>query len=251
MSRNSNPSPSCQESVGPRAPSLVLLGCGAASRELRRAWLRGSPKALLLSMPRARRPWMRCAVPLCRPRIAAGRLICGQVREASLRGPVYPSLCGPVYPCTALNEGRRSSARALSCIAVGGFRRAYVPHPASQMKIAVLLGLVALGAAAAEGSGGCAPWCLERFARSWACETHDCAGCHAECMALSLPDPAISGKSPQDRGLTRGPWLDAGMTDSWTCDTTWPPRTFYVVFSMARSASTATCSVLNTLPNTK
>jgi hypothetical protein len=87
----------------------------------------------------------------------------------------------------------------------------------------------------------CPSWCFKTIARSWACETPDCSPCLDACLSTKLPVPAVNKSSR--------PMARIGWQETWSCAPRWPPRKMFVMFSMGRSASTAACSIVNTLPN--
>ena len=89
----------------------------------------------------------------------------------------------------------------------------------------------------------CPPWCLDRAVRSWSCETLDCQPCREACLAVKPYERAVFASLPAERAAVMS------HQESWTCPPTWPPRHLYVLFTLPRSASTTTCSVVNTLPD--
>ena len=99
----------------------------------------------------------------------------------------------------------------------------------------------------------CPIWCTEPFARSWACDTDECAACLTDCKATPLPMklPASSVREATDKALIpRDTQARAVSAHTWTCPKSWPPKNFVVIFSMMRSATTTFCGVMNTMPDT-
>ncbi len=88
----------------------------------------------------------------------------------------------------------------------------------------------------------CPAWCLDRAVRGWSCDALDCQPCLEACLDIKPYQQAFTSL-PTERAAVKL------QQQGWTCPPTWPPRHFYVLFTSARSASTTTCSVINTLPD--
>ena len=84
----------------------------------------------------------------------------------------------------------------------------------------------------------CPAWCFtQENLRAWGCEMPECIPCTGTC-ADARARPLTYDHS----------FAQTYKSGSWNCRAQWPPRQFYVIFSMQRSASTTVCNVLNTLP---
>ena len=91
-------------------------------------------------------------------------------------------------------------------------------------------------------SGACPSWCFRPVNRIWACETLECGPCQEKCLAVKQPD----------KQMARRPELipeKSPLASTWTCAPVWPPQRMFVLFTMARSASTTACGIINTLSN--
>ena len=126
-----------------------------------------------------------------------------------------------------------------------------VTQPWARSLACVAAVIAVLPATAAEPAlepiSGCPAWCLAQFARSWACQTVECAPCLRECLSVPLPTnvttrPRVNGHSFSSMVMY------TEKEDTWSCAPVWPPQRLFVLFATPRTGSTTACGVINSLP---
>ena len=92
-------------------------------------------------------------------------------------------------------------------------------------------------------SAVCPSWCFLSRNRYWACDVIECAPCQEACLATLRPTLRPERQMPKGSKLAAD---FAPLANTWTCAPVWPPQQLFVLFAMARSASTTVCHVINT-----
>ena len=98
-------------------------------------------------------------------------------------------------------------------------------------------GLVGTSVLGASVGPSCPRWCRSESTRSWACETQECGVCLEACSGLFRD---VNNDDTESEDFNE-------KHQTWTCPPVWPPQHFFAIFTMARSASSTSCGVINTL----